>query len=207
MRFNAKSIFLGISVLIGWLALFLQLGLTIRDSMLPLWQTIGKYFSYFTILTNIMATMAFSLILFSARSAWGIFFARNRVFAAITVYMVVVGAIYNILLRPITSPIGLGKLTNELMHVVMPLITLIYWILFVKKENLEWKLIWSWLSYPFLYVCVILLTGIFTNHYPYPFINVTRLGYQQVCINSIGVATLFACLCLLMIALSKKKQV
>jgi len=203
MKITSKSLFLSISVLTGWLALILQVCITIQESQLPLWQTLGIYFSYFTILTNIMATVAFSFLLFSAKSTWGIFFGQNRVFAAITIYMVVVAAIYNILLRPITHPTGLGKLTNEMMHVMMPLLSLAYWIIFVKKEELEWNLIWSWLIYPFLYVCMILVTGNFSSHYPYPFINVAKLGYQQVLLNSVGVALLFASLCLVMIRLSK----
>ena len=203
MKLSPKILLLCINVLIGWLALLLQLHITIRDSLLPLFQTLGKYFSYFTILSNMMAAFAFSYLLFQPKSDWGVFFNRNRVFAAITVYMVVVAGIYNIVLRPITNPTGMAKLINEVMHVIMPLTTLIYWLSFIKKDVLEWKLIWCWLTYPFLYICLILISGNFSQHYPYPFVNVINLGYQQVGLNSIAVALLFAVLSLLMIGLSK----
>jgi hypothetical protein len=41
-----------------------------------------------------------------------------------------------------------------------------------------------------LYIIVV-LTGSFSGFYPYPFINVTNLGLQQVLINAAGITAIF----------------
>ena len=203
MRSNVKPMFLAIAVLLSWFAIVLQFDLSLINWQVPLLQMLVRFFSYFTILTNIMVAVSFSLILFAANSWWGRFFSCAKVFTAITVYIIVVAAIYNVVLRPLGKPQGLNILTNEILHSIIPLITLLYWIFFIRKESLQWGDVWPWLIYPFLYICAILFLGKFSDNYPYPFIDVTKLGYQGVLLNSLGVGAFFTSLSFLMVAMAK----
>jgi len=202
-RSNTDILFLSIIVLLSWFAIVLQFDLTLINRQLPLLQSIAKLFSYFTILTNILVATALSFILFSPTSLCGRFFSSNKVLTATTVYIIVVGAIYNVVLRPLYSPQGLNRLADELLHAVVPLMMVLYWACFVGKKTLKWSDMWTWLLYPLAYLCVTLLAGACGATYPYPFIDVTQLGYSRVLINCLGVAALFIGLSLLMIAIGK----
>lgn len=43
-----------------------------------------------------------------------------------------------------------------------------------------------WQFFPIIYFIYILLRGAITNIYPYPFLDVARLGYDQVVLNALG---------------------
>ncbi|WP_316835772.1 Pr6Pr family membrane protein [Pedobacter nutrimenti] len=202
-RSNINTLSLSIIVLLSWFAIVLQFDLTLINRQLPLLQSIAKFFSYFTILTNILVATALSFILFSPGSSYGRFFSSAKVLTATTVYIIVVGAVYNVVLRPLATPQGLNWLANELLHLVVPLMTVLYWICFVDKKTLKWSDMWPWLLYPLAYFCITLFAGAYGATYPYPFIDVTQLGYSRVLINCLGVAALFIGLSLLMIALGK----
>lgn len=203
MKSNVRPLFLSIAVLLGWFALVLQLDLSLIDRVIPLFPMLVRFFSYFTILTNIMVTLGFSFILFSPNSSKGRICSGASFLTAMTVYIVVVGLIYNIILRPLGTPKGLGILANEILHSIIPLMTVLYWVFFVRKQDLQWADVWLWLLYPFAYICLVLFIGHFSGHYPYPFIDVLKLGYPRVLLNALGVAVLFAGLSLLLIALSR----
>ncbi len=64
-----------------WFALILQFYLTTNlsiDKGLGLWVGTARYFGYFTILTNILVAIAFTVPLILPRSRWGQFFSQRR---------------------------------------------------------------------------------------------------------------------------------
>ena len=83
----------------GWLAMFLQLYLIIinRNATVP--ETIIRFFSFYTILTNILVACYFSFLWLKSNSRLGKFFSRENVTGAITPYITVVGITYNLILR------------------------------------------------------------------------------------------------------------
>jgi hypothetical protein len=66
---------------------------------------------------------------------------------------------------------------------VIPVYFVLFWIFFVPKIGFSWKSISPWLIYPALYAVYILIRGAIIHHYPYPFIDVTKLGYPRVILN------------------------
>lgn len=159
-----------------------------------------RFFSYFTILTNLLVTVCCTALLLKPNS----YFNKQQTLAAITVYIFIVGLVYNLVLRSIWSPIGLQKLVDELLHSVIPTSFLLFWLLFVNKQQLQWKHIFVWLLYPLCYCLFILIRGHYSNFYPYPFMDVTALGWQNVMVNSIAVMVAFIAVSALVIGLGKK---
>jgi len=94
-------------------------------------------------------------------------------------------------------------IVDELLHSVIPLLFIIQWYLYAPKEGLKWKNIFLWLMYPLLYLIYTLFRGYLSGFYPYPFINVTELGYSRVFINCIGLLIVFLFLSLLFIGIAK----
>lgn len=181
---KGRQVFLASGAFLGWLATLLQFYLILINRTASVPETIIRYFSFFTILTNILITVCFTFLLLSPLSGWGKFFSRPTTLTAITVYMSIVGIVYNLMLRFLWNPQGIQRLADELLHVVNPTVVLLFWIFYVSKTGLQWKHVFSWLLYPIMYVIFILFRGSFSGFYPYPFSNVSNLGYPKVFINS-----------------------
>ncbi|BAU13522.1 hypothetical protein LEP3755_40620 [Leptolyngbya sp. NIES-3755] len=169
-----------------WLALGLQLYLSIKLSLdrgLTLWVGIARYFGYFTILTNFLVALAFTVPLVQPRSRWGRFFSHPTVRSAIALYIIVVGIAYSLLLRHIWNPQGWQLVADRMLHDVSPILYVVFWFLFVPKGTLQWRNLPSWLIYPLGYLIVALIRGAIFRWYPYPFLEADKLGYPQVLLN------------------------
>ena len=172
---------------IVWLALILQFYLTTKlaiDKGLGLWVGTVRYFGFFTILTNILVALAFTVPLILPRSRWGRFFAQPGVRTAIAVYVTVVGILYSLLLRHIWNPQGWQLVADRVLHDITPILYVVFWFLFVPKSTLQWRNLPAWLIYPLVYVIVALIRGAIFNWYPYPFLEVSKLGYPQVLLTT-----------------------
>jgi hypothetical protein len=190
--------------LICWFAIIGQFYLSIENRTTTIDETIIRFFSYFTILTNILVAAYFTANLLNKENAIKKFFAKPGVLTAITVYITSLGIIYQFLLRHIWDPKGLQLIVNELLHSVIPILFAVYWWLYENKKSLRWNFIWSWLAYPLIYCIYILIRGSFSNFYPYPFVDVNVLGYQKVIINALFIAFFFALVAVIFIAIAKK---
>lgn len=188
---------------IGWFAVISQLVLMIGNRTVSLSETLTRFFSYFTILTNLLITISFTALAAKGRSQWYRFFSKPAIQTACTLYILVVGLIYNLILRSIWSPNGLQKLTDELLHTLIPLLCLCYWIFFVNKRKLAWKNSFAWLVYPAVYSLFIGIRGAISGFYPYPFINVLELGYPKALTNGFLLLLFFWGLSLLLIGSAK----
>lgn len=171
-----------------WLALGLQFYLSIKLSLdrgLSLWVGIARYFGYFTILTNFLVGLAFTVPLVQPRSRWGQFFSHPNVRSAIALHIIVVGIAYSLLLRHIWNPEGWQLIADRLLHDVSPIVYGLFWFLFVPKETLRWRNLPGWLIYPLIYLIVALVRGAVFHWYPYPFLEVDKFGYLQVLLNGV----------------------
>lgn len=97
------------------------------------------------------------------------------------------------------------KIADELLHVIVPLLFVVYWFLFAAKD-LQWKHSFYWLLYPAVYLAYALFRGATENFYPYPFIDVNRLGYGPVFRNATGMLLAFVLLGLLFVFTAKRLQ-
>ena len=196
------KILLAVLAIPGWFALTAQFYININSNAAPIPEIITRYFSYFTILINLIVAICCTTLLFNKELNKG-FFSRQKPIAAITVYIVVVGITYNVILRFLWEPQGLQKVVDELLHSVIPGLFLIYWLIFVLKDRLQWKDVWPWLIFPLVYLIFILIRGSFSGFYPYPFIDMDKLGVQKTLINALGIAILFLVVSLVFVGIGK----
>lgn len=191
-------------LILGWLALILQLYTMLTTRVLPLGLALLKFFSYFTIMTNILVAVCFTVLYLNKASKWNSWFSKPTVLTASTVYILIVGAVYNLVLRSTNHPHGLGILADELLHSVMPIYFLFFWIKYVPKGNLSYKNAKMWLIYPVLYLIYTLVKGIFVHQYPYFFMDVYKIGYFAVMVNSAVLFLIFFSLFYLFIWIDKR---
>jgi hypothetical protein len=138
------------------------------------------YFSFFTILTNILTASVFTAVAFQPKGGWGNWLCRPSVQAATAVYIAIVGMVYQLLLRQLWNPQGAQWIADVLLHGIVPVGYVVYWLLFAPRVELSWKDSVTWLIYPGAYLVYILGRGAVSGLYPYPFVDVKVLGYGGV---------------------------
>jgi hypothetical protein len=186
-RNTSKRVLMAATALAAWFALLLQFPLAIATSRANGMTVIGAviaYFSFFTILTNLIVALGLTLSLLAANSRWGRFLSSAVVASGTALYIAMVGAVYSLLLRHLWNPEGFQKIADVILHDVVPVMYVSYWILFVPKSGLRWKDTLTWSIYPLIYLAWILMRGAIVGRYPYPFVDAGQLGYPQVLLNS-----------------------
>ena len=189
---------------LAWFAILLQYYLTITKPGAPFIEATVRYFSFFTILTNILVALALTLPWLAPDTSLGRFFTRPSVRTAILTYIVIVAVIYHYLLAKLWNPQGWQLLVDTIEHVVTPLLYVIDWVLFVPKGTIRWKSALAWLVYPLVYAVYSLIHGAVTGFYPYPFINVGELGYDKMFLNMGVLVLVFLGLGLALIGIDRR---
>ena len=178
-----------VAMLTGWAALLLQLWLTLgiviaQGRGWPMGLVV--YFGFFTILTNLLATMALS--------AWriGPGFPGHRwltnpvtlttAAAAITM----VGLVYFFILRHTWKPEGAQFVADAVLHYVMPAMVVVFWAWAVPARAIGWARVPWLLLYPLVYLVYVFARGEIVALYPYEFIDVLKIGYPAALRNSVA---------------------
>ena len=200
---KASQIYLVIVAIVGWLALILQFYLMIQNRKVSILETTIRFFSFYTILTNILIALYSTFLLLKPDSGWGKYFSRPSVATAITIYILVVGITYNLILRQIWNPQGWDKVADELLHLAIPILFLVYWLIFVPKGTLKSGNVFPWLIYPLVYFIWTMIFGTLSGFYPYFFIDVNELGFGKVLLNSGVLTSGFLLLSLLFVGLDR----
>jgi hypothetical protein len=203
---NRYRSFAAVAAVIGWLALGLQLLLTIRLTNANGQGTLAGvwiYLGYFTVLTNLAAALALTAAAQGRRGRLGKFFARPGVHTAIAMAIIVVAMIYRLLLRQLWQPHGWQIVGDDALHTLMPLLFVLHWWLAVPKATLRWRRVFAWQIFPAAYFVYVLARGAMNGWYPYPFFDVGALGYLRVLGNAFGVLLVFIVVGLLLVALAR----
>jgi hypothetical protein len=191
---------------IAWYALMLQLFVSITKALttgMPLGAAIINYFSFFTVLTNLLVALVLTLSLRTKPSRLSDFTKRPTVQTATAVYIGVVGIVYSLVLRNLWNPEGLHKISDVLLHDAIPVLYLGWWMLFARKDSLRFRDVPTWLVYPALYLVYCLIYGSINGVYLYPFVNVKTLGFAGIALNAAKLLLGFLGLSLLLVAVGR----
>jgi hypothetical protein len=172
---TTQKIFATIVTAIAWTGVLMQLYLTNLS--------IIDFFSYFTILSNTLVVVCLCYSLLAPTSRPGAFFSRVSVQSAAALYILIVGIVYNTVLRGLVELKGWEQVSDNIVHVAVPVLFVLYWLIFVRRGALQWKDTVSWIYFPLVYLIYSLIRGAIVHWYPYPFLNATRLGYGKVLLN------------------------
>ena len=196
-----KAVFFGAAI--AWFAVITQFILMAQVRVEPLLETTLRFFSYFTILTNSLTALYFSVLWYMKPKQLYDSFNKAGFLTAVMLYMLTVGTVYQIVLRGLWEPQGMQRIVDELLHSVLPVYVLLFWLAFENKKAVSPKLVSGWLVYPLVYLICILFRGYASGFYPYPFVDVTQLGIETVLINSGLLLLGFVCVAMVIITLGK----
>jgi hypothetical protein len=145
--------------------------------------------SYFTIQSNVLVAVAVVLL---ARDPLrdGAGFRALRL--AGTVGITVTGIVHFLLLRPLLDLDGADYVADKLLHMAVPLLAVVGWVLFGPRPRVDRAAgIWS-LAWPLAYLGYVLVLGAASGWYPYPFLDVDEKGWGHVLGAAVGITVLFA---------------
>jgi hypothetical protein len=163
--------------------------------------TLIELLTFFTIQTNILVAICF-MVAATSTSDIG-FLKRPGTLTAVSVYISIVALVYNLVLRQTFHPVGLARVSDEIVHVLTPALFICYWIAFVPKAGLRYKDGFPWLWYPLFYLIYALLRGAICGRYPYFFLDVIKFGYPQVILNIAILIVVFLVMDMLYVFIAK----
>ena len=166
----------------------------------PAWMVPINLYGYFTIWSNTLVGLVAGSV---ALGRTGIL-TRPGTLAATVVYILVVGAIYNVLLIDLNPVQGVGWVTDRLLHMVVPVLYPLWWLLWVKRGLLGWHNLLPALVLPTVYSFVAMGKGAATGKYPYFFLDVGKYGLENVLLNIGGLVLLFAGLMAVVIGFDRR---
>lgn len=146
---------------------------------------ISEYFSYFTVLSNMLITFVFLSLALRAPSKKSII---QKLYAPAVLYMVITGIVFWTILHGGAGHLQRVPWVNMVLHGVTPIVGFTAWILFPPAIKLKYSDIWKWLVFPLVFVFYTLARGLFVNWYPYPILNPeTAGGYVGVAKYAVGI--------------------
>ena len=139
---------------------------------------------FFTILTNLIVAVVMTLAATGRRPS-------AELLGGVTLSTILVGLVYLWLLPGLHHRTGPAHIADILLHKVSPLLMSIWWLLFAPRARLKWSAPAKWLIYPLVYFAYVLARAQFDGRYPYPFLDVGRIGWLQAGLNAGGIAFAF----------------
>lgn len=160
--------------------------------------TIANFFSYFTIQSNlIIIAVWLGIALFDPQGRrW------QQIRCAATLYIVITGVVYALLLQNIAVGI-MYPWTNDTLHRVTPLVAFVDWLLVPAALGISARLIGVLLAYPIVYGVYTLIRGPIVDWYPYPFIDPRSQGYGSMAIGLVVLVIAFVILAVAVVSLGE----
>ncbi len=131
-----------------------------------------NFFSYFTNDANLLSAAVFlvAAIRPTARTDWWRGLA--------VVCMAITGIVFNLLLR--SEELATLPWVNEVVHVIAPVVAVVDWCVVSPATRISVGSAARWLIFPSLWLAYTLARGSVAGWYPYPFLNVSKLGTEVV---------------------------
>lgn len=145
-----------------------------------------NFFSFFTVESNIIAVVS---LLVSALYLWRGAQPRwvHYLRGAATIYMVVTGITYSLLLRNVEVDTAVPWV-NLVLHYIIPIVMIVDWLIDLPPFRIGVASALIWLVFPVAYLAYSLIRGPLVDWYPYPFLDPRPEGYVPVVVTSVGIA-------------------
>ena len=140
-------------------------------------ERIVRYFSFFTVVGNGIIALITSAIAIAPASPFSKRLQTGSVLTAAAQYIAIVAVIYSLFLRSVVNAQGWHLISDHIVHDVVPVSFILYWLVYATKKDVNWLDPVKWLIVPVIYIAYSLIHGAFDDWYPYWFADVTKLGY------------------------------
>lgn len=160
-----------------------------------------RYFSYFTEYSNILVMLWFlNKSFFNERIK---FLNKESVRGALTLYIIVAGIVFFLVLNKAWNQEGIAKLQSYILHGFAPITFILDWIIFDEKGNYKYKDIKLWIVFPIVYLFVALFIGKIIGVYPYPFLDLNKISILEFLNYLVYLVIAFIGLALIIVTVDK----
>lgn len=161
----------------------------VRATDNPVFRPIN-FFSYFTILSNLGAIVVLGALALRPRLVADERFMILR--GAVTVYMIITGIVYNLLLAPQAADVSTElRWVNSIVHFIGPVVVAVDW--FIDRSPIEPTVAQAatWLIFPAVWLVYTMIRGPLADWYPYPFLNPDLESVGTIIVTCIGILVAF----------------
>ena len=147
----------------------------------PVGTRLVRLFSFFTIQSNLFVlgtSLALALNIFRDGRLWRVL----RLDALLGI--IITGLVYETILAPLVHPVGWALAATIGFHYIAPWATLIGWLVFGPRPRMTWSTTAFAFIWPVLWIVYTFVHGAVTGWYPYPFLDVTTIGFADSVRNS-----------------------
>ncbi len=180
--------------LVAVVALVLQLALVVSGSAIlvdddppGLVTRLGRFISYFTVQSNILVAVGSVFLVGDPerRTPW------VRVLRLASVVGIAVTAVVHFfLLRPLLDLQGADWAADKLLHLVVPVLAILVWLLAGPRPAVERRDVVVALAWPVAWLAWTLAVGATAGWVPYPFLDAAAEGWGSVLVACVGVLVL-----------------
>ena len=139
---------------------------------------------FFTIITNLLLAVTMTGVAVGRRTS-------PLILGGLTIAILLVGIVYALLLQGLVHLSGIALVADVLLHKASPVLMALWWLFFAPRGQLKWNAPLWWALYPLAYFAYAIGRGSLDHIYPYPFIDVGKLGWLQTALNAGGIALAF----------------
>ncbi len=182
------------SSIIGFAAIIIQMFASLEHSFekgRTLALALNIYFSYFTVLSNIIVATCWGGVALWPQSKLSIWFKNGKVNTAICLYILIVGLIFYTLLYNTWDPQGWEYFATHAMHFYVPLMYFYLWFTEFREGKLAYKNVYSWLFFPLAYFGYLMIRGQLIGLYPYFFVDIGKFGGLKIAGFTIAISIFF----------------
>jgi hypothetical protein len=151
-----------------------------------------RFCSYLTIWFNVLVAATTAVLSANPERSGG------RVFRALRLDALVLavggGVVHWFLLRPLLDLDGADLLADKLLHIAVPLLCLVGWLVFGPRGLITPRDVGAFLVVPVGWLGYTLVRGALVDWYPYPFIDVDEHGYAVVLLTCVVISALMLAL-------------
>ena len=183
MRASIPNLAALLVALICWAGLAIQFAAT-YGAQPDVVATIWILLRFFTVITNLAVAVVMTRIAVGGK-------VSAFLLGGVTIAIILVGIVYMTLLRGLLELSGGALLADTLLHKVSPVAMSLWWLLFAPRGRLKYNAPLWWAVYPLAYFAYAVARGLNGDRYPYPFMDVAKLGWTQTMLNAGGIAMAF----------------
>lgn len=180
----------GIGVGAGFTGVFGRTG----SAPLAIWIMVA----YFTNLTGVVVAVLFGGIALGLPAL-----ARPRLVAGAALATLLVGLVQRLLLYRVRELRGGDLVGDILLHQALPVLVPLFWLALVPKGRLSPRDPLLFAAYPLTYLGYTLIRGAYDARYPYPFLDVGKIGWGPVAAYAGAIAVAFLAVGWAMVALDR----
>ena len=195
---TAARIAAGLVALVGIAALVLQFTVPLEKEAGLAPAALWSMLRFFTIIGNTLTALVMLGAALGLRRT-----STPAMLGGVTLFMGLIGVVYATVLRQTQHLTGDAQIANILLHYTVPPLVALFWLMFAPKGGLTRMDPLRWALLPLVYFPYAVARGRLDGRYPYPFMDVAKLGWVDVLTNAAVIASGFLLAGLLLVLIDQ----